>query len=284
MSDPAHFLPSPDFLRSLLDNATTILGYARGSLVRSADPSIDARTDVDRELKRACEDLITHCCRQGTAPLRSFLDQCTAYLGSSRPAPNPSASAPASQAPTSTATISTTDLANQSFATPQKVKEAHDAFKNGVLKALQTWQERLMLYLQDEETVRVLMPPAQVSHAPRMDTKTGRTGEQSGQGLVVCCGGVLQVPDYLNRVCLRYKKRLEGGGSAQKRGWGLMSPDTASHCPHLIVSQADPQNAIVDQYRQFHDLVRAEYDFSTAASIMTPSAVATLLMSGKAGE
>jgi hypothetical protein len=42
------------------------------------------------------------------------------------------------------------------------------------------------------------------------------------------------------------------------------------------------QNAIVDAYRQFHDLVRAEYDFSTAASIMTPSAVMALLTTATA--
>ena len=40
---------------------------------------------------------------------------------------------------------------------------------------------------------------------------------------------------------------------------------------------ADRQSAIVDAYRHFHDLVRSEYDFATAASLMTPSAVATLL-------
>jgi hypothetical protein len=38
------------------------------------------------------------------------------------------------------------------------------------------------------------------------------------------------------------------------------------------------QNKIVDEYRRFHDLVRAEFDFSTAASIMTPSAVHSLLI------
>lgn len=39
------------------------------------------------------------------------------------------------------------------------------------------------------------------------------------------------------------------------------------------------QNSIVDEYRKFHDLIRAEFDFTTAASIMTPSAVHTLLVS-----
>lgn len=30
-------------------------------------------------------------------------------------------------------------------------------------------------------------------------------------------------------------------------------------------------------YRQFHDLVRAEYDFATAAALSTPSAVTAQL-------
>jgi len=38
------------------------------------------------------------------------------------------------------------------------------------------------------------------------------------------------------------------------------------------------QNKIVDEYRRFHDLIRAEFDFSTAAAIMTPSAVHSLLV------
>jgi hypothetical protein len=42
------------------------------------------------------------------------------------------------------------------------------------------------------------------------------------------------------------------------------------------------QNKIVDEYRRFHDLIRAEFDFSTAASIMTPSAVQSLLVGGQA--
>ncbi|KAK1927132.1 Sec34-like family-domain-containing protein [Papiliotrema laurentii] len=168
-----------DFLRSLLDNASYMLGYGRGPIPKTSDVALDAKTDVDRHLKIACEELIRLCTQSATAPLAAFLDQCTAYL-SSRPA-------------------SAADLSAQSFATPEKVSEVHAAFKAHVREQVDRWVESLTVYLQDEDTVNVLVPPA--------------------------------------------------------------------------------HGAIVDAYRQFHDLIRAEYDFSTAASILTPAGVQNLLTS-----
>lgn len=182
-----------DFLQGLLDNASYMLGYGRGSISRSSEFAPDAKTvssaacgcpsahaqDVDRELKRACEDLINLCTQSATAPLSSFLAQCTAYL-SSRPA-------------------TSADLSAQAFATPAKVNEVHDTFKADAKGKVDEWVATLRVYLQDEETVNVLVPPAQAS--------------------------------------------------------------------------------IIDAYRQFHDLVRAEYDFSTAAGILTPAGVQNLLTS-----
>ncbi|WVQ81860.1 hypothetical protein IAT38_003987 [Cryptococcus sp. DSM 104549] len=169
-----------DFLRSLLDNATVLLGYQKGSVSKASGFAPDARADVDRALKLACEDLIYLVTSRATSPLRRYLDRCTAYLSKS--------AASASHK---------TDLSAQDFATPAKVKEAHDEFKAACVKELAEWKVELRMYLLDEETVGVLVPPA--------------------------------------------------------------------------------LNAIVDSYRQFHDLIRAEYDFSTAAAIMTPSAVMSLL-------
>jgi hypothetical protein len=163
-----------DFLRSLLDNASSLLGY-RSHTPRDFAP--DVKTDLDRELKRACEDLIAQCTAAATAPLTSFLSQCTAFL---------SAGAGAGR-----------ELPAQSWASPQAVADVHAAFRTVAEDELRKWRAQLMLYLQDEETVRVLVPPAQA--------------------------------------------------------------------------------AIVDAYRQFHDLVRAEYDFSCAAALSTPSAVAAQL-------
>ena len=143
-------------------------------------------------MKRACEDLISLCAAQATKPLRAFLDSCSTYLSSTTSA----------------------DLASQSFATPEKIKKVHEQFKSSVKGDLENWIAELMRYLQDGETVRVLVPPAQVST--------------------------------------------------------IIDPDRRD--------AADYQNKIVDEYRRFHDLIRAEFDFSTAASIMTPSAVHSLLV------
>ncbi|WWC71562.1 uncharacterized protein I206_105520 [Kwoniella pini CBS 10737] len=166
-----------DFLKSLLDNAGTLLGYQKGSIVK-AEFAPDARTDVDRNLKIACEDLISLVVLRSTLPLKGFLDKCTAYLAKSQRGQN-------------------SDLSGQEFSKSENVKIIHNEFKDLVILEFGEWKKKLRNYLEDEDTVMVLIPPA--------------------------------------------------------------------------------QNAIVESYRQFHDLIRAEYDFSTAASILTPSGVMTLL-------
>jgi hypothetical protein len=102
----------------------------------------DISQDVDRELKKACEDLILQCTQVTTLPLRTFLDKSAAYL-STRPA-------------------NSSDLPSQSFATVEKMMEVHDEFRKTVQEGIEAWKARLLLYLQDGETVRVLVPPAQV--------------------------------------------------------------------------------------------------------------------------
>jgi hypothetical protein len=118
-----------------------MLGYGKGS-----KPGVvtDAKTDIDRELKRVCEDLIRLGAEAASAPLRDFLTKCTAYL----------AARPAGQ--------TSSDLASQAFATPAKVQEAHDAFKAHAKGEFEGWCAKTRGYLMDEETVGVLVPPAQV--------------------------------------------------------------------------------------------------------------------------
>ncbi|WVQ74956.1 hypothetical protein IAR50_004564 [Cryptococcus sp. DSM 104548] len=173
-----------DFLRSLLDNASSLLGYQRGSVSKAAAYAPDARTDIDRSLKSACEDLISILTIKSTSPLQEFLSQCSSYLARNASSATSSARS---------------DLSAQAFATPERVKEVHDEFKKISVKEVEDWKRELKMYLLDEETVAVLMPPA--------------------------------------------------------------------------------LNSIVDTYRQFHDLVRAEHDFAVAAGIMTPSGVKSMLES-----
>ncbi|OWZ31050.1 hypothetical protein C343_03746 [Cryptococcus neoformans C23] len=168
-----------DFLKSLLDNASSLLGYQRGTAQSNFVP--DARTDIDRALKASCEDLISLVATRATSPLRTFLDKCTAYIAKSA----------------ASSSSAKTDLSAQEFATSEKVKEVHEQFKSVCTTEVEEWKKELRMYLLDEDTVAVLVPPA--------------------------------------------------------------------------------YNAIIDGYRQFHDLIRAEYDFITAAGIMRPSGVMDML-------
>lgn len=100
--------------------------------------------DVDRELKRVCEDLIADCSASATAPLRAFLELCTIFLASR----------------------AGRDLSAQEWATTEKVMAVQDEFKSTAVETVEAWRKLLMLYLQDEETVQVLLPPLQVRLYP----------------------------------------------------------------------------------------------------------------------
>ncbi len=102
--------------------------------------------DVDRELKRVCEDLIATGVNESMAPAKAFLDRCTLYL--------------ASQTADSTSALST-----QPWATPEKVGEIHQAFKSACEEKVSSWIGLLKLYLQDEATVKVLVTPLQVGRS-----------------------------------------------------------------------------------------------------------------------
>lgn len=138
-----------DFLKSLLDNASSLLGYQRGSAQSNFAP--DARTDIDRTLKVACEDLISLVAARAISPLRSFLDKCTAYIAKSA----------------ASSSSAKTDLSAQEFATSEKVKEVHEEFKSICTKEIEDWKKELRMYLLDEDTVAVLLPPAYVSRYDR---------------------------------------------------------------------------------------------------------------------
>jgi hypothetical protein len=135
--------------------------------------------DVDRELKRVCEEAIGQCADNATGPLRTWLDRCTKYLSqkSSR-----------GQA---------ADLASQDWATPEKVKAVHNAFQDTAEANIARWIASLVVYLQDEATVRVLIPPM--------------------------------------------------------------------------------QNHVMDTYKTFFDVVRAEYDHDVVSTLMTPPAMLSML-------
>lgn len=115
-----------------------------------------------------CEEFITHTSHSLTAPLQSFLDQCTSFLSTTAGAHNTAGKEK--------------DLSSEPWATPEKVKEIVEEFMHGkqtaagdkekrdgeldgkgLRKGMEITVDRLRIYLDDVKTIAVLVPPMQVS-------------------------------------------------------------------------------------------------------------------------
>lgn len=92
-----------------------------------------------------CEDLIADSSSLITRPLRAFLDRCTQYL-----------STPSGQ-----------DLPLQDWASSAAVTELHETFEKGLREQAGGVREKLKLYLNDEKTMAVLLPPLLVRRSTR---------------------------------------------------------------------------------------------------------------------
>lgn len=125
-----------DFLRSLLENATSILGYGG----RAPRLEQDAKADLDAALKAACEVLISQAVSSATSSLTQFIEKAEAFLATH---------------------TEKSELEKEEWATPAAVESLTEEFRKNTLEQLEKWTGQLRLYLQDEETVRVLLPPAQ---------------------------------------------------------------------------------------------------------------------------
>ena len=97
--------------------------------------------DLDSALKLACESLISDSSSRIASLIRSFLDRCTSFLSS-----------PGSK-----------DLPGQSWATPEEVIKLHDEFQKGLDAQAKAVVSKLRVYLGDEKTIGVLLPPLLVS-------------------------------------------------------------------------------------------------------------------------
>lgn len=150
---------------------------------------------LDEDLKRVCEEIITSCAENATAGLRGFLDRCTLYLS---------------------ADTQKRDLQSQDWATSDQVLELDKAFVANVQIVVKEWIEELILYLQDEPTVRVLVPPLQVGQP------------------------------FLQRF--------------------------------MIPADSHPsQNSIINSYKNFQDVVKSEYELSTANAMLGTAGLLSLL-------
>lgn len=110
-----------------------------------AETMRDAKHDLDGSLKVICEDFMTQSSLLVSAPIRAFLTRCQAFL-TAVPAGSP-----------------TPDLTAQAWASNEEVLKLHDAFvaegDGGMEVGLREVLEKMNLYLDEEKTVAVLVPP-----------------------------------------------------------------------------------------------------------------------------
>jgi hypothetical protein len=99
--------------------------------------------DLDGALKRACEDLISDSSSRIARPIRTFLDRCTSFLSS-----------PAGK-----------DLPSQEWASSDAVIKLHEDFQATLVPQAKEVVGKLRVYLNDEKTIGVLLPPLLVSWA-----------------------------------------------------------------------------------------------------------------------
>ncbi|GAA6017621.1 hypothetical protein JCM11491_005304 [Sporobolomyces phaffii] len=152
----ADFSSVTDMLSTVLRNSSAIFNpsalfqMASRGMPNFAETMFDAKTELDQALKKACEDLITSTCLSLTASIQYFLDRCTSFLSSpARAASSSSAAAAAGRG----------DLAAQEWATPDEVLKLHEAFQDEVGRDVAAVADKMRLYLEEDKTVNVLLPP-----------------------------------------------------------------------------------------------------------------------------
>ncbi|GAA5865630.1 hypothetical protein JCM3774_002078 [Rhodotorula dairenensis] len=133
---------------SLLFNPRTLVDLASKGMPSFAETMTDAKTDLDAALKVSCEELIAHLSLTLTSPLRTFLDRCTAFLSS-----------PSVTAGTQSGAQAGSDLVAQEWASPDEVLKLHAAFQETVRTGTEPVVRRMRVYLVDDKTVGVLVPP-----------------------------------------------------------------------------------------------------------------------------
>ncbi|PVF97473.1 Sec34-domain-containing protein [Serendipita vermifera] len=97
--------------------------------------------NLDQELKRVCERLISDCVTAATLPVKMFLERSSAFSAAQNPEKN--------------------DQSAQEFATTLQAIEVNRDFKQVCEQEVKSWVTRARLYLEDERTVIALYSPLQ---------------------------------------------------------------------------------------------------------------------------
>ncbi|KAG1900550.1 Sec34-like family-domain-containing protein [Suillus fuscotomentosus] len=134
-----------DTLASVLNRTTALLPdalFASLGMPRGHDTFSDSRHDIDQDLKRACQEVISFCARLPCEPLREWVDRVQAFNDARI------SFSPGSQAPL---------LTEQEWAKHAIAENLHQVFIEACERDLRSFVTKLRLYLEDDRTVSVLV-------------------------------------------------------------------------------------------------------------------------------
>ncbi|EIN11167.1 Sec34-domain-containing protein [Punctularia strigosozonata HHB-11173 SS5] len=121
------------------ETLANVLGRTTSLLPAALFTSLGSTQGIDKELQRACEEVIFHCAEPICAPLRNWLDRARMYNQQKHEAP----------------------LISQDWATQPRAEELESHFRLACERDLRAAVIRMKLYLEDERTVGVLVVHAQ---------------------------------------------------------------------------------------------------------------------------
>ncbi|KAF8134474.1 Sec34-like family-domain-containing protein [Boletus edulis] len=137
-----------DALASIFNRTTALLPdalFASLGMPRGYESMTDARHEIDQDLKRACQHLISLCAKGPCEPLQEWVDRVRAFNTSRTvsPSTNPPGPVPL--------------LTEQDWARQSAAEELHAKFVESCERDLRAAMTKLRLYLEDNRTVSVLL-------------------------------------------------------------------------------------------------------------------------------
>ncbi|CAG8743315.1 6616_t:CDS:2, partial [Acaulospora morrowiae] len=137
-----------------LFSPTKLIGLATKGIPKVVENRVDAKQEVDKELKHVCEEFILDNSKLAIEPLSSFLLKVSAFRlrNDLREVHHQ------------------TSLKNQKFAQPDKVIEVYETFQETVKARLLYIVPKMSEYLGDRETESILLKPIQASAKHIIDT------------------------------------------------------------------------------------------------------------------
>lgn len=138
---------------AIFTRPTTLFQYARGGIPNFNETMFDSKTELDSCLKQTCQNLIESTSLELTKTITNFLDRCTKFLSTPTQ----------TQITTTTTTTVKGDLSSQEWSTPEQVLKLHQDFQDCLIQDVKRVGDKMRLYLEEEKTVKVLLPPLLVS-------------------------------------------------------------------------------------------------------------------------